>query len=97
MPSFRYTKRPVTIEAFRFDGQTNLRADKVPMWFVDAILDGCIIAFPSHIHIKTLEGDMRADVGDWIIRGVKGEIYPCKPSIFAETYDAEVEQEPRNS
>ena len=39
--------------------------------------------------IETLEGDMRADVGDYVIRGVKGEIYPCKPDIFAATYDEE--------
>lgn len=39
-------------------------------------------------HISTLEGVMRADVGDWIIRGVKGERYPCKPDIFAATYEA---------
>lgn len=38
--------------------------------------------------IKTLEGVMRADIGDWIIRGVKGELYPCKPDIFAATYEA---------
>ena len=37
--------------------------------------------------IKTLEGTMRADLGDWIIRGVKGELYPCKPDIFAATYE----------
>ena len=39
--------------------------------------------------IRTLEGDMRADLGDWIIRGVKGEVYPCKPDIFAATYEEE--------
>lgn len=39
-------------------------------------------------HIETLEGTMRADVGDWIITGVKGERYPCKPDIFAATYEA---------
>ena len=37
--------------------------------------------------ISTLEGQMRADVGDWVIRGVKGEFYPCKPDIFAATYE----------
>lgn len=37
--------------------------------------------------VKTLEGRMRADVGDWIIKGVQGEFYPCKPDIFKETYD----------
>jgi hypothetical protein len=39
------------------------------------------------ISIDTLEGRMRADVGDWVIQGVKGEVYPCKPDIFAATYE----------
>ena len=42
---------------------------------------------PGEILIPTLEGVMRASVGDWILRGVKGEFYPCKPDIFAATYD----------
>lgn len=41
----------------------------------------------SHIAINTLEGTMRADLGDYIIQGVKGEFYPCKPGIFEATYD----------
>jgi hypothetical protein len=40
------------------------------------------------VAIKTLEGVMRADVGDYIIRGVNGEVYPCKPDIFAKTYES---------
>lgn len=43
---------------------------------------------PFGLVIRTLEGEMRADPGDWIIRGVQGEFYPCKPDIFAETYEA---------
>ena len=45
----------------------------------------------NHLHelvIETLEGDMRASPYDWIIKGVRGEFYPCKPEIFAETYEA---------
>lgn len=38
--------------------------------------------------VKTLEGDMRGDPGDWLIRGIEGELYPCKPEIFAKTYEA---------
>ena len=41
----------------------------------------------GHVVVKTLEGEMRGEVGDWIIRGVNGEFYPCKPDIFAKTYD----------
>jgi hypothetical protein len=40
-----------------------------------------------HHYIKTLEGQMAVSNGDWIIKGVKGELYPCKPDIFAATYD----------
>ncbi len=42
----------------------------------------------GHVDIHTMEGTMRGDVGDYIIRGVKGEFYPCKPDIFAATYEA---------
>jgi hypothetical protein len=41
----------------------------------------------KEIIIHTLEGDMKAEIGDWIITGVKGEIYPCKPDIFEATYE----------
>jgi hypothetical protein len=41
----------------------------------------------GHVEIHTLEGVMRGDVGDWIIRGVSGEFYPCKPDIFEKTYE----------
>lgn len=41
----------------------------------------------DHLVIKTLEGDHRADIGDYIIQGVKGELYPCKPDIFEMTYE----------
>lgn len=42
----------------------------------------------GYVEIKTLEGTMRGEIGDWIIRGVKGEFYPCKPDIFALTYES---------
>lgn len=42
---------------------------------------------PEHLTIRTLEGDMRADLGDYVIRGVAGEFYPCKPDIFEATYE----------
>ena len=46
-------------------------------------IQGC----EGFVYVSTLEGTMRADVGDWIIKGVKGELYPCKPDIFQQTYD----------
>ena len=77
----KYRKKPIVIEAFQWPAVT-------PGWFLDARKAG--LATPDTeggCAIKTLEGIMRADIGDWIIRGVKGEIYPCKPDIFAATYD----------
>ncbi|WP_447875185.1 Sas10/Utp3/C1D family protein [Serratia fonticola] len=86
----RFRKKPVVIEAFQFLGESNL-SPRVPEWFVDGVLNGLVKAHPDHIVIKTLEGDHRADTGDWIIRGVKGELYPCKPDIFAMTYESDSE------
>lgn len=82
----QYRKKPVVIEAFQFQDRSNTSAD-VPTWFVDAVLDRRVVAFPEHIEIHTLEGVMRAYAGEWIICGVKGELYPCKPDIFAATYE----------
>lgn len=45
----------------------------------------------EEVLIETLEGTMKADKGDWIIRGVKGELYPCKPDVFKMTYEEVVE------
>jgi len=83
----KFRKKPVEIEAFQFTGGSNTDPS-VPAWFVDAVLSGTVVASSDHIAIKTLEGVMRGEIGDWIIRGVKGEIYPCKPDVFAATYEA---------
>lgn len=87
MPKFR--KKPVVIEAYLHDLK-----HEVPEWLLDANKTGTV-AFLSdnEVAITTREGVMRAEVGDWIIRGVAGELYPCKPDIFAATYDP-VEAEP---
>lgn len=53
-----------------------------------AAVPGAITRDGDCLVIATLEGVMRANPGDWVIRGVKGEIYPCKPDIFAATYEA---------
>ena len=82
MPIFR--KKPVIIEAYCFDQK---RDNYRPDWFQDRVSANEIITYPDHAIIKTLEGDMRADLGDWVIKGVKGEVYPCKPDIFEATYE----------
>ena len=86
MPKFR--KKPVVIEAFC------LGTDSIPDWFMDRVSTSQIILRgKGHrsldgAEIVTLEGVMLADAGDYVIQGVKGEIYPCKPDIFAATYEA---------
>lgn len=87
----KYRKKPVIIEAFQ------LGIDNIPDWFMDkvtsndVILHGTSSGFEHHkdtnADIKTLEGVMHADFGDFIIKGVKGELYPCKADIFEATYE----------
>lgn len=79
MPMFR--KKPVVIEARQYDG-TNLF--ELGKWMGLGVFQE---TFDGNMPIETLEGTMEAAPGDWIIRGVKGEFYPCKPDIFAATYE----------
>jgi len=85
MPKFR--KKPVEIEARQFVGD-NLA--EILQWAVGISKESAVgcAAMNMPLFIPTLEGDMRADIGDWIIKGVKGEFYPCKPDIFEATYEA---------
>lgn len=87
--SQQFRKKPVVIEAYEFQNKA-MTPDDRPGWLMAATGGGMVTFHPGrdeHLTIRTLEGVMRADKGDWIIRGVKGEIYPCKPDIFAATYD----------
>lgn len=79
-----FRKKPVVIEAVYYDGANleevaNFIGSNLPSHPDDMI--------GTPIFIKTLEGYMRTDVGDWIIKGVAGEFYPCKPDIFEQTYE----------
>lgn len=82
----RYRKKPVVVEATLVE-----REMWCPDWLKEAVRENvCVITIgPDRVfvQINTLEGVMRADEGDWIIRGVKGELYPCKPDIFEATYE----------
>ena len=104
MPLFR--KKPVMIEAVRFERLTLLEGDvyniqfdmseSLPKWVRNAIIDD--ILCPNFkdgktLVVTTLEGEHIVSPGDWIIRGVKGELYPCKPDIFTLTYDPVDEQD----
>lgn len=88
MPKFR--KKPVMIEAVQWLNRKIVVADDGSdqlEWFYLAEQNKTIRLAGDTLLIRTLEGDMTAQLGDWIIRGVKGEIYPCKPDIFAATYE----------
>jgi hypothetical protein len=80
----RYRKKPVVIEALLFGRPYREAVDFCPDLRLIKTTNGRI-AFAL---IATLEGNMKAEIGDYIIRGVNGEFYPCKPDIFAKTYEA---------
>jgi hypothetical protein len=90
----RFRKKPVEIEAVQYVGLWTVGKDDIPDWLWEAFEKplhevGCIRrhANGEDLQIFTLEGIMTASKGDWIIRGVKNEIYSCKPDIFADTYE----------
>lgn len=76
----RYRKKPVVIEAIKYDGENKVEIQE----FMDRYLD---FNDGKQLKIETLEGTMLANIGDYIIRGVNGEYYPCKPGIFEKTYE----------
>lgn len=92
MPQFR--KKPVVIAAILCRDAlkaVNTNWDDLPQWLRDAYERGGMVFASSSVHLPTLEGTMVANPDDWIICGVRGEVYPCKPDIFAATYeDADV-------
>lgn len=83
-----YRKRPVVVDAWKVE---DIVRDATKNWHAlpPCIADdkAGIVFCPDGLYIKTLEGSMRADIGDYVIRGVKGELYPCKPDIFEATYE----------
>ena len=81
MPFFR--KKPVVIEAVQITNDTFDAKHPNPEHVEGVLYD----PVRRCVFIETLEGEMRGDLGDWIITGVKGERYPCKPDIFEATYD----------
>jgi hypothetical protein len=86
----RYRKKPVVIEAFQYDGDLKRSDGKyyVPQWAVEAFEKGVMFyKSPSELYIKTLEGELHVSVGDFIILGTNGEMYPCKPEVFEKTYE----------
>ena len=86
----KFRKKPVVIEAqevSRILHQVMIEWDGLPQWIRDGYERGELFFGNGYINVHTLEGTMRANKGDFIICGVKGELYPCKPDIFWETYE----------
>lgn len=92
----KYRKKPVVIEAVQWNGTMastkkviEFMGDKIHDDFItqEKFYDHCNIVEKTGIQIKTLEGIMTASINDFIIKGVNGEFYPCKPDIFEKTYE----------
>lgn len=77
----KYRKKPIVIEAFQWHGEECLPYNRIPVGKDELGTEH------YNLSISTLEGHMYATEGDFIITGVKGEIYPCKPDIFYMTYE----------
>jgi len=85
MPKFR--KKPVVIEAKPFDSIVMAEQNRLAEWCGGSLRGTRLPPQDRIIQIPTLEGEMEANFGDWIIKGVKSEFYPCKPDIFELTYE----------
>ena len=86
----KFRKKPVEIEAMKFEtnNDNGLCMKEIECWILKN--GGTVENNNTDLKIKTLEGIMRADVGDWIIKGIKGEFYPCKPDVFEVTYETKI-------
>lgn len=95
----KFRKKPVVIEAFQMTKERRINDSEWPTWLKMAslknFLEPCAVSSEDYpfsdgtdrLVIKTLEGVHYVSWGDWIIQGVNGELYPCKPDIFALTYE----------
>ncbi len=88
----KYRKKPVEVEAFHYEAEKSgsEETQAYPQWLMAAFIEGTIYQEDDNLYIKTLEGTLTVSDGDWIIQGTKGELYPCKPDIFAEIYETGV-------
>lgn len=82
-----YRKKPIVIEAELYDIQGDEVDIEQSQDRIADFMDENIELSGDYITIKTLEGDMHASVGDYIIKGVNGEFYPCKPDVFEKSYE----------
>lgn len=85
----RYRKRPVEIEAIRWTGDNQGELRQLAH---HSNRDTTVIfSTQGHVTVHTLEGDMRLHIGDWLVKGVHGELYPVRNDIFVETYEMVVD------
>lgn len=75
----KYRKKPVVVDVVRYNGKNKVEIQLFMNMYLDETSKG--------LKIPTIEGDVFASVGDYIIKGVEGEFYPCKPDIFEKTYE----------
>lgn len=81
----KFRKKPIVIEAFQF---THANKDRVFNWITCSRYPDFDAEGNPTLRIQTLEGEMTASLDDWIIKGVNGEFYPCKPDIFEKSYES---------
>lgn len=83
----KFRRIPVVIEARQFDVEAAEQMRDIEQWCGGSVKGTALDPSERVIHIQTLEGEMEGHIGDWIVCGIKGEFYPCKPDIFAATYE----------
>jgi hypothetical protein len=89
----KFRKKPVEVEAMliahiiKMANSDSAAWDAIPDWVTDNMSNGTLLVLNDHVEISTLEGVMRGEKDDYLIQGVKGEIYACKPDIFEKTYE----------
>lgn len=87
-----YIKKPVVVEAVRYDGfnkdNNSVLVSEKPQWLDESFGETVVFSKEKDtLIINTLEGEMTVSVGDYIIKGINDELYPCKPDIFTKTYE----------
>lgn len=82
-----YKKKPIIIEAIKWTGHADSTIRVSNFVGQELELTGSVWTNDAVLIIPTLEGNMNASMGDYIIKGIKGEFYPCKPDVFVETYE----------
>lgn len=89
----KYRKKPIVIEAYQYEGDFISNGEFIAPSWIKGALDNEVLVYkekdntPPELYVRTLEGDMKCNYKDYIIKGVNGELYPCKPDIFEKTYE----------